>query len=206
LKWIKEVKDKYGFIIATEILDAEQISQTAFVADVLWVGARNMQNFELLKKLGNDPRPTILKRGFIATMDEWISSAKYIGLDKVILCERGIRTGADSMRFTLDLNSALVAKHDHKLPVVIDPSHPAGRKDMVAPLAYAGIAAGLDGAIIEVHPNPEVAQSDKAQQVTPAEFATMYSKILEIYSLVNQKISPLYEDMLQPQPLPPLGV
>ena len=185
LEWLKEIKDKYGFIIATEVLDKDHVDVTQGVADILWIGARNMQNYELLKKLGDDPRPAILKRGFIATTDEWLASAKYIGLDKVILCERGIRTGADSMRFTMDLNTALVAKFDKNMPVIVDPSHSAGRADMVSRLAYAAIASGIDGLVIEVHSNPDTAQSDKSQQITPDIFEGIYKKVLEIYKLVS---------------------
>lgn len=185
LEWLKELKEKYGFIIATEVLDSAHIQPLAGVSDILWIGARNMQNYELLKKVSVDPRPAILKRGFIATVDEWLASAKYIGLDKVILCERGVRTGADSMRFTLDINTALVAKHDKKMPVIIDPSHSAGRADMVPHLAYAAIASGVDGLVMEVHSTPTEALSDKSQQITPKIFKEIYKKILEIYSLVN---------------------
>lgn len=187
LKWIKEIKEEYGFLIATEIMDKDQIEQTKGVVDILWVGARNMQNYELLKALGLDNRPVILKRGLIATVDEWIKAGKYIGLDRVILCERGIRTGADAMRFTLDLNGALVAKFDHHMPVIIDPSHPAGRADMVPRLAYAGMAAGMDGVVVEVHHQPEKALSDASQQITPTIFAEMLKHIKAIFKLHHKK-------------------
>lgn len=184
LPWLQEVKTQYKMLIATEIVDAEQIAATKGVVDILWVGARNMQNFELLKKLALDERVVILKRGFIATVAEWIAAADYIGKDRVILCERGVRTGADAMRFTLDLNAALVAKHDHHMPVIIDPSHTTGRSDMVPFLAQAGIAAGLDGLVVEVHTNPAEARSDKLQQITPAVFAELYKTIKRIAKLV----------------------
>lgn len=187
LKWIKEIKEEYGFLIATEIMDKDQIEQTKGVIDILWVGARNMQNYELLKALGLDNRPVILKRGLIATVDEWIKAGKYIGLDRVILCERGIRTGADAMRFTLDLNGALVAKFDHHMPVIIDPSHTAGRADMVPQLSYAGMAAGMDGVVVEVHHQPERALSDASQQITPATFAEMLKRIKAIFKLHHKK-------------------
>lgn len=187
LEWIKEVKRRYGLIIATEIVDSAQIEKTKGVVDILWIGARNMQNYELLKVAGKDGRPVILKRGFIATIPEWLGAAKYIGSEKVILCERGIRTGADSMRFTLDINTALVAKHDHKMPIIVDPSHTAGRRDMVEHLAYAATAAGMDGLAIEVHEIPEKALSDSAQQITPENFAKIYKKVHQIYDLVNSK-------------------
>lgn len=186
LKWLKEVKDKYNILIATEIVDKDHISETIGVVDILWVGARNMQNYELLKALEKDNRPVIVKRGLIATVEEWLKAAKYIGHDRVILCERGVRTGADSMRFTLDINGALVAKFDHKMPVIIDPSHTAGRSDMVPHLAMAGIAAGMDGLVVEVHHNPEKALSDAAQQITPAVFKEVIKNVKTIYNLRNK--------------------
>lgn len=187
LKFLSEIKKKYNMLIATEITDKDQIAKSRGITDILWVGARNMQNYELLKALGKDKRPVILKRGLIATIDEWIKAAKYIGLDRVILCERGIRTGVDSMRFTLDINGALVAKYDHNMPVIIDPSHTAGRADMVPYLAYAGIAAGADGIVVEVHPQPEKALSDATQQITPIIFKEVMGKVNAIYKLRHQK-------------------
>jgi len=182
---IKEVKQKTSMIIASEIVDGDQIELTRGIADILWVGARNMQNYELLKKLGKDDRPVILKRGLIATVDEWVSAAHYIGLDRVILCERGIRTGADSMRFTLDINSALVAKYDKNMPVIIDPSHTAGRRDLVPYIAYAAMASGIDGVVIEVHNDPENAWSDADQQITIETFRQMLPKLHQIYNLIH---------------------
>lgn len=187
LKWLKEIKKDLGILIATEIVDKDHIKSLKGVIDILWVGARNMQNYELLKALGQDDRPVILKRGLIATVDEWIKAAKYIGLDRVILCERGIRTGADAMRFTLDLNGALVAKYDHKMPVIVDPSHTAGRADMVPYLAYAGIAAGADGIVVEVHHQPEKALSDASQQITPSVFKEVINKVNGLYKLRQEK-------------------
>lgn len=185
IKWIKEVKDKTGLPIAMEMVDVDQVDQVEDLADILWVGSRNMQNFELLKKVGEDPRPVILKRGFISNMKEWLGAAEYCRLDKVILCERGIRTGADSTRFTLDLNSALVAKYDHGLPVLVDPSHPAGRRDLVPELACAAIASGIDGIIVEVHPDPENAMTDADQQITPKVFKETVDRIKKIYSAIQ---------------------
>lgn len=187
LKWLKEIKEEFGILLATEIVDKDHIKPLRGVTDILWVGARNMQNYELLKALGQDDRPVILKRGFIATVDEWVKAAKYIGLDRVILCERGIRTGADAMRFTLDLNGMLVAKYDHNMPVIVDPSHPAGRSDMVPYLAYGGIAAGADGIVVEVHNQPEKALSDASQQITPIAFKGVMDKVKAIYKIRNEK-------------------
>ncbi len=188
-RWLKEIKEEFNMLIATEIVDKDHIKLLEGVTDILWVGARNMQNYELLKALGKDDRLVILKRGLIATVDEWIKAAKYIGSDKVILCERGIRTGVDAMRFTLDLNGALVAKYDHNMPVIIDPSHTAGRSDMVPYLAYAGIAAGADGIVVEVHNHPEKALSDASQQITPEVFKEVIQKVNAIYQLRHQKES-----------------
>lgn len=183
--WLKEIKEKFGLHIATEIVDAEHIKHTIDFADILWIGARNMQNYELLKQIAIDNRPVILKRGLIATVEEWLASAHYIGIEKVILCERGIRTGADSMRFTLDINSALIAKHDFHMPVIIDPSHTAGRADMVPHLAYSAIAAGIDGLVIEVHNKPEEALSDKDQQITPQKFKEVLETINRVYAAIQ---------------------
>jgi 3-deoxy-7-phosphoheptulonate synthase len=185
VEWIKELKEKTGLPVAMEMLSEEQVGMVEDLADILWVGSRNMQNFSLLKKIGEDPRPVILKRGFINNMKEWLGAAEYCGLDKVLLCERGIRTGADSTRFTMDLNSALVAKFDHNLPVLIDPSHPAGRRDLVPNLAKAGVASGMDGVVIEVHTDPENALTDADQQITVETFQDLVSNIQKIYNLVN---------------------
>lgn len=185
LPCIEEIKRKTGMHIVTEIVDGEQINEVGDVVDIYQVGARNMQNYELLKKLGMTSKPVILKRGLIATTEEWMNSAKYIGEDRVILCERGIRTGADSMRFTLDLNSLLVVKNDHGMPVIGDPSHSAGRSDMVPHLAKAIIACGADGVTIEVHENPEIALCDSKQQITPERFGVLLQDLRQLYTLTS---------------------
>ncbi|MBI2334378.1 3-deoxy-7-phosphoheptulonate synthase [Candidatus Daviesbacteria bacterium] len=190
LPWIREVKKEFSMLVAMEITDKDQIKPTKGIVDILWVGARNMQNYELLKAIGQDERPVILKRGLIATVDEWVKAGKYIGLDRVIFCERGIRSGADSMRFTLDLNGALVAKFDHQMPVIIDPSHTAGRSDLVPYLAYAGMAAGMDGIVVEVHNQPEKALSDASQQITPEVFKKVLNEVNTLYKLRRQKEAP----------------
>lgn len=187
LAWVKKVKEATDLAIVMEVMAPEHIKKVTGTADVLWIGARNMQNYELLKELQSDPRPVILKRGLIATIKEWIGAAEYIGRDKVILCERGIRTGADSMRFTLDLNSALVAKHDHGMPVIIDPSHTAGRRDMVPWLAQAGMAIGADGLVIETHYNPEEERVDKDQTITLETFAQVIKTSTAIHQVVHSQ-------------------
>lgn len=180
LPWLKEIKEKFKMQLCCEVVDPQQIEQTKGVIDVLWVGSRNMQNFELLKALALDSRPVILKRGFISTIEEWIASADYIGKNKVIMCERGIRTGADSTRFTLDINTALVIKHDHKIPIIIDPSHSAGRSDLVPHLACTAMASGVDGLVIEVHNHPKKALSDANQQLTLKAFEDLFKKLKKL--------------------------
>ncbi|MFH0937126.1 MAG: 3-deoxy-7-phosphoheptulonate synthase [Candidatus Daviesbacteria bacterium] len=192
LPWLKRIKDDFGIIIATEIVDKDQIEPTRGVVDIPWVGSRNMQNFELLKALGEDKtdqRPVILKRGAACTIREWMQSADYIGRERVILCERGIRSATDSTRYTLDLNGALVAKYDEKMPVIGDPSHSAGRRDLVPYLSVAIAAAGLDGIVIEVHPHPEKALSDADQQITPETFREVLGQIRTVRSVLNANLS-----------------
>lgn len=185
LVWIKEVREKVGILIVMEMVSPQNVKDVGDIPDVLWVGARNMQNFELLKEISKDNRPVILKRGLISTVKEWLGAARYVGEEKVILCERGIRTGADSMRFTLDLNTALVVKHDHKMPVLIDPSHTAGRRDMVPHLALSGIAMGADGIVIEVHINPEEEPVDRDQTITVDTFEQLMKKIKKIHRIIH---------------------
>jgi 3-deoxy-7-phosphoheptulonate synthase len=187
LQWLAELKKEIEIKLVMEVTGVEQIKLTQGIADILWVGARNMQNYELLKALSHDQRPVILKRAFIATIQEWLGAADYIGRDRVILCERGIRTGADSMRFTLDLNTMLVAQHDHEMPVLIDPSHTAGRRDMVSHLAHAAIAAGANGLIIETHYNPEEEKVDRDQTINLDVFSEIVSTIKSIHTVVKEK-------------------
>ncbi|MCR4305984.1 MAG: 3-deoxy-7-phosphoheptulonate synthase, partial [Candidatus Daviesbacteria bacterium] len=139
LPWLGRIKADFGMMIATEIVDKDQINSTREIVDLPWVGSRNMQNFELLKALSDetDQRPVMLKRGVASTMKEWMQSADYIGRERVILCERGVRTGTDSTRYTLDINGALVAQVDHNMPVIGDPSHSAGRRDLIPNLSLA---------------------------------------------------------------------
>lgn len=185
IKWVKELRDKVDIPIAMEVMTEKHVDMVKDLADILWIGTRNMQNFDLLRRVGEEKHAVILKRGLIATVKEWLSAADYIGREKVILCERGIRTGADSMRFTLDLNSVLVAKHDHNMPVIVDPSHAAGRRDIVPSLAYAAIAVGADGVVVETHTNPEEEQVDKDQTIAIETFEGMMKKIKDVYGIVN---------------------
>lgn len=182
LPWLTELKEKTGLLVAVEVMEPEHIEETKGVVDVLWVGARNTQNFALLKALHDDPRPVMLKRGFILTMKEWIGAADYIGRDRVIMVERGIRTGADATRFTLDIGGALVMQKDYGMPVIIDPSHPAGRADLVPPLSLAAIAAGLDGLMVEVHTRPMESLGDTSQQLTPGEFEDLVTRVRAVHT------------------------
>ena len=186
IPWIKEVKELTGLPVCMEMVDPSQLDLVEDVADILWVGSRNMQNYELLKRMREDNRPVVLKRGLIANMKEWLGAAEYIGNDRVILCERGVRTGADAMRFTLDLNTALSAKHDHNMPVIVDPSHSPGRRDMVPHLTQAAIAAGLDGVVVETHYDPEEELVDKDQTITTQTFAELVGQMEKIHKVVNQ--------------------
>lgn len=189
LDWIQAVKDQTNLIIMMEVMSPKHIELTKDLADVLWVGSRNMQNFHLLKAISEDPRPVILKRGLVATMKEWLGSADYCGREKVILCERGVRSAAGATRFTLDLNTALVAIHDHDMPVIIDPSHPAGRRDLVPPLAAAGAAIGADGVVIETHYDPETEPVDSDQTVTLETFKEVVHQLHQIYAIALQGVN-----------------
>ena len=170
LKMLREVADEEGLKVVTEIVDKDDIELVGKYADVYQVGARNMQNFQLLKALGKAKKPVMLKRGLAATISEWLNAAEYImagGNEQVIFCERGIRTYETFTRNTLDLSAVAAIKELSHLPIIVDPSHGTGRWEMVRPMARAAVAAGCDGLIIEVHPHPEVALSDGDQSLTP---------------------------------------
>jgi 3-deoxy-7-phosphoheptulonate synthase len=179
LQLLAEARDATGLAIVTEIMAAEHIGMVARYADVLQVGARNMQNYPLLEAVGESGLPVLLKRGPSATMDEFLLAAEYIlktGNTKVMLCERGIRTFEDHTRFTLPLASVPYLHEKTHLPVVVDPSHGTGKASLVTAMARAAIAAGADGLIIEIHPNPDKALSDGFQALTPAQFKQMMSE------------------------------
>jgi len=172
-------------------MDANQIELIGRYADIYQVGARNMQNFTLLKELGNARKPVLLKRGLSATIEEWLMSAEYIlsgGNTDVILCERGIRTFETATRNTFDISAIPVVKKLSHLPVVADPSHGAGRRDMVVPMARAAVAAGVDGLIIEVHCDPDHAWSDGAQSMFPAQFDRLMAELRIIAPAIGRSI------------------
>src|SRR5207249_4517022 len=176
LRWLAEVRRVTGLPVVTEVLDPRHVELVAAHADVLQVGARSMQNFPLLAEVGRVRRPVLLKRAMSATVTELLLAAEYVlarGNPDVILCERGIRTFESATRNTLDIAAIPVLRGETHLPVIVDPSHAGGRADLVAPLAYAGIAAGADGIIVEVHPRPETARSDGEQSLSLAGFADL---------------------------------
>ncbi len=191
LRLLREAADRYGLLAVSEVMDASQIELVAAYADILQVGTRNMQNYHLLRELGQQPKPVLLKRGLSATIEEWLLAAEYImneGNYNVILCERGIRTFETYTRNTMDITAIPVAKKLSHLPVLADPSHGTGRRDMVLPVARAAVAAGADGLLIEVHPEPERALSDGAQSLRPDQFEELMSQLRIIAQAVGRSL------------------
>lgn len=192
LGFLKAAADRYGLKVVTEVMSADQIDLVAKYADVLQVGARNMQNFNLLSALGGCDRPVLLKRGPCATLEDWLMSAEYIlagGNENVILCERGIRTFERATRNTLDLCAVPVLKQLTHLPVIVDPSHAVGDRRYVAPMARAAVAAGADGIMVEVHPDPDRAQSDGPQSLSFDELSTLLDRCRVMASALRRRMS-----------------
>ncbi len=192
VKILREAGDAYGLPVVTEIVSAEHIPAMIDYVDVYQIGARNMQNFELLKKVGALGRPVILKRGLSATIEEWLMAAEYLlasGTEDVILCERGIRTYEKATRNTLDLSAIPILRSLTHLPIIVDPSHAVGIRDKVPPMALAAIAAGADGLIVEMHPCPECALSDGAQSLYPEQFEKMMRDIEVLAPVVGKAVS-----------------
>ncbi len=191
LKYLKEASEKTGLYIITEVISVEDISLVSEYADILQIGARNMQNFVLLKKIGKVNKPVMLKRGMMSTMKELLMSAEYImsqGNENVILCERGIRTFEEYTRNTLDLSSVPMLNQLSHLPVIVDPSHGTGIRSLIIPMSKAAIAAGADGVMVEVHPNPEEAFSDGPQSLLPSEFELLMEQIKKYLPLENKHL------------------
>ena len=191
LKYLAEARDRTGLPVATELMDPRDIELVARYADVIQIGARNMQNFRLLTEVGKLDKPVILKRGMSATIQEWLMSAEYIaseGNQKIILCERGIRTYETATRNTFDVSSIPVVKSLSHLPVIADPSHAAGKMALVEPLAAAAIAAGADGLMIEVHHQPEKALSDGPQSLRPDAFVQMIARLRKVAEAVGRSL------------------
>jgi 3-deoxy-7-phosphoheptulonate synthase len=189
LKMLAQARAETGLPIITEVLDPRDVSLVATYADILQIGARNMQNFRLLQEAGQSGKPVLLKRGLAATIEEWLMAAEYImdaGNEQIILCERGIRTFEPSTRNTLDLSAVPLVKEKSHLPVIVDPSHGTGSARLVPPLAKAAIAAGADGLLIEVHPNPAQALCDGPQSLDPKEFQMLMQELQAIASAVGR--------------------
>lgn len=187
LKILRKAKEETGLPIVTEVIDARDVFWVSEYADVLQIGARNMQNFSLLKEVGKSRKPVLLKRGMNSTLEEWLNCAEYIlseGNPHVILCERGIRTFETYTRNTLDLSSVPALKELTHLPVIVDPSHATGKVSLISPLSLASVAAGADGITVEVHINPEEALCDKEQALTPEQFSEMMQRIRSLHQFM----------------------
>lgn len=190
LKILAEARERVGLPVATEVMDARDVALVSKYADIFQVGARNMQNFLLLKELGAAGKPVLLKRGFSATIEEFLMAAEYVvssGNKEVILCERGIRTFESYTRNTLDLSAVPIVRKLSHLPIVVDPSHAAGRWDIIEPLSVASLAVGAHGVMVEVHPNPEEALSDGSQSLRFENFSALMKSILSAASVFGKK-------------------
>jgi 3-deoxy-7-phosphoheptulonate synthase len=190
LKILAEIRDQFGLLIATEAIDHETLDHVEQYADIIQIGARNMQNFSLLKRAGRAKKPVLLKRGMSATLEELLMAAEYImseGNYNVILCERGVRTFADHTRNTLDLSIVPAVQRLSHLPIIVDPSHGTGKRDKVHPMALAAVAAGAAGLIVEVHPNPDRALSDGYQTLYPEQFREMAEECRAISNLLSSR-------------------
>lgn len=195
LKYLAEAREKTGLAVVTEVTVVEAVDTVAAYADLLQVGARNMQNFGLLKAVGRAGKPVMLKRGLAATIDEWLNAAEYImneGNPNVILCERGIRTYETYTRNTFDISAIPAIKHLSHLPIIADPSHGTGKWRMIKPVSLASIAAGADGLIIEVHPNPARALSDGPQSLTPENYRDLMASVQKLsHFMKDEHIEPM---------------
>ena len=188
LKLLEKAKKKYGLPIVTEVLDSRDVTWVCEYVDILQIGARNMQNFALLKEVGKSSKPVLLKRGMYSTLKEWLNCAEYIlseGNPNVILCERGIRTFETYTRNTLDLSIVPAVREVTHLPVIVDPSHATGRLGLIKPMSLAAVAAGVDGLIIEVHYKPETALSDRDQQLNPEQFKVLMRDVLSLKNFMQ---------------------
>lgn len=198
LRLLADVRAQTGMPVVTEVMDPRQVELVAEHADMLQVGARNMQNFTLLSEVGRVQRPVLLKRGLSATVHELLMAAEYVmaqGNRDVVLCERGIRTFETATRNTFDVAAIPVLKAETHLPVIVDPSHAAGRAALVAPLAFAALAAGADGLIVEVHPQPELALSDGDQSLDPAQFAALMAQLRPFAEAAGRSLEPATADV-----------
>jgi 3-deoxy-7-phosphoheptulonate synthase len=191
LRWMRALGDELGMAVVSEVMDLRTIEMMLKYVDCLQVGARNMQNFDLLRELGRVRKPVMLKRGLSATIEEWLLSAEYVlagGNNQVVLCERGIRTFENATRNTLDISAIPVVKKLSHLPILVDPSHGTGRRDKVIPMARAGVAAGADGLLIEVHCDPDKAWSDGAQSLYPEQFDRLMGELRVIAPVIGRSL------------------
>ncbi len=189
LKWMREAADAHGLLMVTEVMDPTQTELVASYADILQVGARSMQNYHLLRSVGQMDRPVLLKRGLAAKLEEFLMAAEYVmseGNHRVVLCERGVRTFLDHMRFTLDVGAIPLIKERSHLPIIVDPSHAAGVRDYVTPLALSAIAAGADGLIVEIHDAPETAVSDGNQALTSQMYAELMGQVAGVAQAIGR--------------------
>ncbi len=192
LEILAEVRERFGLGIVTEAVDNESLGLVEQYADVIQIGARNMQNFSLLKRAGRAHKPVLLKRGMSATLDEFLMAAEYImaeGNYNLILCERGVRTFSEHTRNTLDLSVIPAVQRRSHLPIIVDPSHGTGRRHKVLPLSRAAVAAGADGLLIEVHPNPDLALSDGMQSILPDEFEQLMVEVRQIATVLHRNVN-----------------
>ncbi|WP_027407117.1 3-deoxy-7-phosphoheptulonate synthase [Anaerovibrio sp. RM50] len=189
LKYLAETGKRYGLKIVSEVTEVENVNKVAEYVDVLQIGARNMQNFRLLKEVGRQHKPVLLKRGISATIDEWLNAAEYImseGNEQIILCERGIRSYEEYTRNTLDLSAVAAVKHLSHLPIIVDPSHGTGKWRMVKPMAFAAVAAGADGLMMEMHPDPAKALSDGPQSLTPEHYRDIMDGVNKLAAFLQE--------------------
>jgi len=191
LEFLAKAKEKFGMPVVTEVVNPQDVALVATYADMLQIGSRNMQNFALLTEAGKSGHPVVLKRGFSSTITEWLTAADYLlaeGNQQVMLCERGIRTFEDSIRFSLDISAIPVLKRNSHLPVIVDPSHAAGHYTLVPAIAKAAVAAGADGLLIEVHPNPKEALVDGLQSLSTSDFTRLMKELQEVAKSVGRSI------------------
>ncbi len=196
LKWHREAGDSLGMPICSEVMDTRQVELVERYTDVIQIGARNMQNFDLLREVGKTRKPVLLKRGLAATVKDWLLSAEYVlsqGNRGVVLCERGIKTFEDSIRYSLDITSIPVARQLTHLPIIVDPSHAAGKRDYVPALALAGMAAGAHGIIVEVHHRPAEAQCDGPQALLPETFKELMVQLRQIAAVTKKEFADIGE-------------
>jgi 3-deoxy-7-phosphoheptulonate synthase len=190
LTYLAEAREKFGLPFVAEVLDSRDVGLVSSYADIIRIGTRNMSNYSLLAEVGRQPKPVMLKRGFTATLEEWLNAAEYIykeGNHQIMLVERGIRTFETASRNTLDITAVPLVKTMSHLPILIDPSHSGGRRELVAPLARAAVGAGADGIMVDVHPAPDTAKVDGAQALLPSEFADLMESVRALAGVLGLK-------------------